>query len=497
MSVEFTLPELGENIEKGDVVRVLVSAGDVLKIDQAILELETDKATIEVPSTVTGKVTDIKVKAGDKVKVGQVVLVVEGDAAGTPAVPTGKTDTTDKTNTSDKSDKPETIGKAENPDKKQKLATAAATPEAEEDVAPSPRPEPPRPATKPAPVVDISSGRAAQVPKGDSPAGVRAEPAAAAHGPGRVEGTGLELAPSVPAAPSVRRFARELGIDIGRVSGTGPGGRIGQDDVKQHVKSVVAGPSAAVAGYGVQLPDFSKWGDIEVKPMSNIRRKTAEHLSIAWQAPHVTQHDKADVTAVEEFRQAYGPRVEKAGGKLTVTAILIKIAATALKRYPQFASSPDMANDAIVYKKYCHIGVAVDTPNGLLVPVIRDADTKGITQISVELAALSQKARDKKLSLDEMAGSVFSISNLGGIGGTAFTPIINQPEVAILGVSRSAKEPVWRDPSTSLGTGGQFVPREMLPLSLSYDHRVIDGADAARFLRFIAEALEQPLTLYL
>ena len=237
------------------------------------------------------------------------------------------------------------------------------------------------------------------------------------------------------------------------------------------------------------LPDFAKWGDVEVKPMSNIRRKTAEHLSAAWQAPHVTQHDKADVTALEDFRKTYGPKVEKGGGKLTVTAIAIKVVAMALGRFPQFASSVDMANEAIVYKKYAHIGLAVDTPNGLLVPVIRDADRKTITEIAAELAALSQKARDRKLSLEEMAGGVFSITNLGGIGGTSFTPIINQPEVAILGMSRAAVEPVWKDSA--------FVPRQMLPLSLSYDHRVIDGADAARFLRFVAEGLEQPFTLYL
>jgi pyruvate dehydrogenase E2 component (dihydrolipoamide acetyltransferase) len=284
-----------------------------------------------------------------------------------------------------------------------------------------------------------------------------------------------------------------LGVDIATVPGTGPGGRIGQDDVKDHVKATLSGavPSAGA----VELPDFSKWGEVEVRPMSNIRRKTAEHLSIAWRAPHVTQHDKADVTSLEDFRKAYGPRVEKAGGKLTVTAILIKIVAAAVAKYPQFASSVDMARNQIVFKKYCHIGVAVDTPNGLLVPVIRDADRKTITQVASELATLSQKARDKKLSLDEMSGSVISITNLGGIGGTAFTPIINQPEVAILGVSRTAIEPVWQ-PSPALGSG-QFVPRHMLPLSLSYDHRAIDGADAARFLRFVAEGLEQPLTMTL
>jgi len=275
------------------------------------------------------------------------------------------------------------------------------------------------------------------------------------------------------------------------VPGTGPGGRIGQEDVKAFVKSsMTSGAPAGGARMGfAPLPDFSKWGSVESKPMSNIRRKTAEHLTQAWMAPHVTQNDRAALSGFEDFREAYGARVEKAGGKLTITAVLIKILAAAMDKYPQFASSVDMANNAIVFKSYRHIGVAVDTPNGLLVPVIRDVNKKSITEIAVDLATLSQKARDKKLSLDEMSGGVMSVTNLGGIGGTSFTPIVNQPEVAILGISRGSIEPVW--------DGEQFVPTPTLPLSLSYDHRVIDGADAARFLRFIVEALESPLTMVL
>jgi pyruvate dehydrogenase E2 component (dihydrolipoamide acetyltransferase) len=464
MATEFTLPELGENVEKGDVVRVLVKPGDTLAADQPVLELETDKATIEVPSSVAGRVADVRVKAGDKVKVGQVVLVVD-DGAGAAQAPAA----------APKADATKPASDAKTSDARHEEATTATAPAAEEPAAPSSKP-----AGKPAPVVDISAGRQTATPRVDGPGAGRAEPAAA---------TSLELAAPVPAAPSVRRFARELGVDIAEVPGTGPGGRIGQDDVKQHVKSTMNGAPGVVARGVPTLPDFSKWGEVEAKPMSNIRRKTAEQLSIAWQAPHVTQHDKADITALEAFRKAYGSRVEKAGGKLTVTAILIRIAAAALQRFPQFASSPDMANGTIVFKKYCHIGVAVDTPNGLLVPVIRNVDRKTVTEIAVELASISQKARDKKLGLDDMSGGVFSISNLGGIGGTSFTPIVNQPEVAILGVSRGSTEPVWRD--------GQFAPREMLPLSLSYDHRVIDGADGARFLRFIVDALEQPLTMVL
>lgn len=433
MPVEFKLPELGENIEKGDVARVLVSVGDTIAKDQAVLELETDKATIEVPSTVAGTVLEVRVKTGEKAGVGQVVMVVDEAAAGAPAAPA--------------------------PAEAKPADEAAANTRTAAEPAAAP---PARPA---APVVDISKGRPAPAPA------VSRSPAS-----------------DVPAAPSTRRYARELGVEIGEVPGTGPGGRVGQADVKEHVKALLSGSGGRRAA-AVPLPDFTKWGAVDVKPMSNIRRKTAEHLSDAWVAPHVTQFDRADVTELEAFRKAYGGRVEKAGGKLTVTAILVKVVGFALDRFPQFASSVDMTSDAIVYKQYRHVGIAVDTPNGLLVPVIRDVDRKSIAEIAAELAAVSQKARDRKLSLDDMSGGVFSISNLGGIGGTSFTPIVNVPEVAILGVSRGRTEPVW--------VGDAFVPREILPLSLSYDHRVIDGADGARFLRFIAEALEQPLTAFL
>jgi len=459
MPIEFKLPELGENVEKGDVVRVMVKVGDVVKKDQSVLELETDKATIEVPASEGGTVSEVKVKPGDKVKVGQVVLVLSdaaADSKGKPAAAAAPT-----------KDAPE--------------PQAAAGPKA------VPAPAPQQPAAAPAPAVAASSTSGPELRSAGRSAAVvaiaSARPAPAAE----------PAAALVAAAPSVRRYARELGVDIGEVSGSGPGGRIGHEDVTKYVKSAMGGGGAARGGAaGVRvppLPDFSKWGEVESRPMSNIRRVTAEHLTAAWQAPHVTQHDKADITTLEEFRHAFGKRAEAAGGKLTVTAILVKIVATAIGRYPQFASSVDMANEAIIFKKYCHIGIAVDTPNGLLVPVIRDADQKGIVDVAVELAQLSQKARDKKLTREEMSGGVFSITNLGGIGGSFFTPIINRPEVAILGVSRTVTEPVWRESS--------FVPRQMLPLSLSYDHRVIDGADAARFLRFVAEGLEQPLSMQL
>jgi pyruvate dehydrogenase E2 component (dihydrolipoamide acetyltransferase) len=289
-------------------------------------------------------------------------------------------------------------------------------------------------------------------------------------------------------------MARELGVDIGQVAGSGPGGRISIDDVKAHTKKLVTTVAAggAVAGVAEALPDFTRWGAIDRQPMRAVRRKTAEHLSAAWATiPHVTQHDEADITSLEELRKKYAKQVEAAGGNLTVTAIAVKICAAALKVFPQFNSSIDLAANEIIYKKFVNIGIAVDTDRGLLVPVIRDADTKSITQISVELSQLSERARNRKISLDEMQGGCFSISNLGGIGGTLFTPIVNAPEVAILGISRGRMEPIYNKDS------GQFVPRLMLPLSLSYDHRVIDGADGIRFLRWVVEAIEQPFLLAL
>jgi pyruvate dehydrogenase E2 component (dihydrolipoamide acetyltransferase) len=306
---------------------------------------------------------------------------------------------------------------------------------------------------------------------------------------------------SAPAAPSVRRLAREIGVDVTQVSGTGPGGRITQDDVKEFAKRVMnsiggSGQAAAASGaarpasIGLALPDFSKWGEVERKPMTGIRRKTAEHLSNAWNTiPHVTQFDKADITALETVRKKYRDEVAKAGGNLTVTAVAAKVVAAAMKVFPQFNASVDAAGDAIVYKKYINVGIAVDTPNGLLVPVLRNVDQKNLIQLSVEIQQLADKAKDRKLTLDDMSGGSMSISNLGGIGGTAFTPIVNWPEVAILGISRGVFEPVWN--------GKEFEPRQMLPLSLSYDHRLIDGADAIRFLRWVAEALENPFALTL
>jgi pyruvate dehydrogenase E2 component (dihydrolipoamide acetyltransferase) len=310
---------------------------------------------------------------------------------------------------------------------------------------------------------------------------------------GKVAGT--EQRQPVPAAPHVRRLAREIGVDIYDVKGSGPGGRISEDDVKAHAKSLLASAATAIssaprAGHFAQpqLPDFAKWGKIERVSMRGVRRKTAEHLAEAWNTiPHVTQHDRADITELEQLRARFAPKAEEAGGKMTVTAIALKVCAAALKVFPQFNASIDIEKEEIVYKQYINIGVAADTDRGLLVPVIRDVEKKNIVELAVELSQLSRKARDKKLAASDMEGGTFTITNLGGIGGIGFTPIVNFPEVAILGISRSRTEPEW--------INGKFEPRLILPLSLSYDHRLIDGADAARFLRWISEAFEQPFLL--
>ncbi len=500
---DFTLPELGEQIEAGDVLRVLVKAGDTIAKEQPILELETDKATIEVPSSVAGTVKEIKVKAGDKVKVGQAILSYEEGGA-------AKSTETAPAKAGGEGGKP---AKAEAPAKSE--GTKAAPAKAVDKAAPAQ--EPPAAGER----VDTTEEGQPDVEVRDQStkpdkSGVKdptVGPQAAGAGDDNVarsdRGTNVvditrgarpaadtaaaPETPPAPAAPSVRRTARELGVDVNDVKGTGPNGRISVEDVNEHVKRLVtSGAGRGGAAAGVALPDFTRWGAVERQPMRAVRRKTAEHLSAAWATiPHVTQCDLADITGLEELRKKYAKQVEAAGGNLTVTSIAVKVAAAALRAFPQFNASIDMAADEIIVKKYVNIGVAVDTDRGLLVPVIRDADRKNIVQLSVELAQLSEKARNRKIALEEMQGGCFSISNLGGIGGTYFTPIVNAPEVAILGISRARMEPVYHKES------GQFVPRFMLPLSLSYDHRVIDGADGIRFLRWVAEALENPFLLAL
>jgi pyruvate dehydrogenase E2 component (dihydrolipoamide acetyltransferase) len=464
---EFKVPELGENVAGGDVTRVLVNVGDTIARDQPVLELETDKATIEVPSSVAGVVKAIAVKKGDKIKVGATVLTVDDAASGNgagKAAPAAEPAATKETKPADAS-------------------TSAANPPADKPKAEAAKPAPQEEAAK---VLAMPSRPAASAPKSEP------EPAPAAK---PVERTG---GPAAPASPAVRRLAREIGVDINAVQGSGPAGRISLDDVKEQARRILSsvGSAAAVSAGGAAaravrpLPDFGKWGEVDRQPWSNIRRATSEHLSYAWNTiPHVTQFDKADITALDELRKKYKDQVAKAGGNLTVTAMLVRILATAVKRFPQFNASIDTERGELVFKKFVNIGVAVDTDRGLLVPVIRNADQKNIQQIAIELNQVAEKARDKKLSLEDMSGGGMTISNLGSIGGTYFTPIVNWPEVAILGVSRGATEPVWKN--------NTFEPRLMLPLSLSYDHRVIDGADAMRFLRYVVDAIEQPFLLSL
>ncbi len=451
---EFRLPELGENISQGDLVRLMIAPGARVSEGQPVMELETDKAVVEVPSSVSGIVKEIQVKEGEKIKVGQVIFTLEG---GAPA----------QAETNRTRNVPVERVTGQHGARLAFQAAIRAEGKTEEQALP---PDPPRPST-PGFSMPVQLGKVA----------------------------GTENRQPIPAAPHVRRFAREVGVDIYEVKGSGPGGRIIEDDIKAYAKALLSAVATAAqapprAGHFAQpqLPDFAKWGKVERVSMRGVRRKTAEHLAEAWNTiPHVTQHDRADITELEHLRARFAPKAEEAGGKMTVTAIALKVCSAALKVFPQFNASIDLDKEEIVYKQYINIGVAADTDRGLLVPVIRDVDKKNIVELAVELSQLSKKARDKKITAEDMQGGTFTITNLGGIGGVGFTPIVNHPEVAILGLSRSRMEPEWIPEKD----GGKFEPRLILPLSLSYDHRLIDGADAARFLRWIAEAFEQPFLL--
>ncbi len=446
-SGDFKLPELGENIDSGDLVRLMISPGTRVSEGQPVMEIETDKAVVEVPSTVSGVVREVKVKEGQKVKVGQVIFTLEGGATA-PVEPPRRHEPV------------EHISGQQAARLAFQLAMKAEG-KTEEQALPPDQPQ----STPPVFSMPVQLEKVA----------------------------GTEHRDPAPAAPHVRRLARELGVDIYSVQGNGPGGRISDDDVKLYAKNALAAAAAAAQAPRVgfvepELPDFAKWGKTERVSMRGVRRKTAEHLRQAWNTiPHVTQNDRADITELEQLRARFAPRAEEAGGKMTVTAIALKVCASALKVFPQFNASIDMAKEEIIYKQYISIGVAVDTDRGLLVPVIRDVDKKNIVELAAEMTQLSKKARERKLTPEEMEGGTFTITNLGGIGGTGFSPIVNHPEVAILGLSRSRMEPEW--------VNNKFEPRLILPLSLSYDHRLIDGADAARFLRWIAEAFEQPFLL--
>ena len=444
MKHEIRVPAVSEGVTEGTVVNITVAVGDSVEVEQTLLELETDKAVVEVPSSHAGKITEVQVAEGDRVAIGAVIMVLESSGGGeeveAPEI--------------DREDIPAPVVEAE---PVSTVVTEQAEPSEPQASSTPPRVEP---------QVDLNTVR-----RNDLVA---------------------------PAAPSVRRLARDLGVDIYQVQGTGPGGRISEDDVRNFVRETMqritgGGSVPSVVGEfpGLHaqrpLPDFSRWGEIRREPLSQVRELTADSMGYAWSTiPMVTQYDNAQITEIEAFRQKTNQRASTEN-RLTMTAIMVKVCAAALKAFPGVNSSLDLANKELVLKDYVHIGVAVDTPGGLLVPVIRDADQKGIERLATELNGLAEKTRERKISPADMEGGTFTISNLGGVGGTSFTPIVYAPQVAILGISTATMQPVW--------DGNQFVPQLIMPISLTYDHRVVDGADGARFLRWICEALENPLNL--
>jgi len=462
MIEEVKIPEISENVESGTIVGVLVEVGDMIDIDDVLVEFETEKALVEIPSTVKGKITELLAKKGDEMRVGDVIARIDTE---------GRSDDKDTAESEPAADAAPKKEEKEDQEPSEELPRTEVSEEVETDVdeeekdAPH---KPEEPAAAPEPTV--TQKKTENRPAGRGPA---------------------------PATPSVRRFARELGVDIYDVKASGPGGRITEDDVKAHIKKGEQPDKMASSGTaptemtaGPELPDFSRWGDVEAVELDGVRRITAANMSIAWRTvPHVTQFDQADITGLQEFIKKNAEKAAQAGGKLTVTAILVKVCAAALKKFERFNASIDPANQRLILKKYVHIGIAADTPRGLLVPVVRNADQKSISRLAAEITDLADRARNKKLKPDEMEGGTFTLSNQGGIGGVGFTPIVFWPQAAILGVSRASIMPRYID--------GEFKPRSLLPLSLSFDHRIIDGADAARFLRWVCESLEQPFTMVL
>ncbi len=521
---EVLVPDIGD-FKDVEVIEVLVKPGDAIEKEQSLLTLESDKATMEIPSPIAGVVKELKVKVGDKISEGAPILMVEekGALADKPA-PEKKEKEKEKEQNKPAPSAPRTvtvpdIGDFKDVEVIEVLVKAGDTVAKEQslitlesDKATMEIPSPAAGVVKEikvkvgdklsegSPVLVIEPGEGAPAARPAKPAPAEApSPAPAAsvpiQRPGPVPTEPKEATAARPhASPSVRKFARELGVDLTKVRGSGPKQRVLHDDVQAFVKGVMtqgAGAAATPAARGGAMPfnlpawpevDFAKFGPIETKPLSRIQKLSGGNLHRNWVSiPHVTQFDEADITDLESFRKSNTAVTEKQGFKLTMLAFLIKACVTALRQNPQFNASLDSKAENLILKKYYHIGVAVDTPDGLVVPVVRDADRKGVFDLARELSEISKLARDKKLKPGDMQGGTFSISSLGGIGGTAFTPIINAPEVAILGVSRSVMRPVW--------DGKAFAPSLMLPLSLSYDHRVIDGAAAARFTSYLASVL--------
>jgi pyruvate dehydrogenase E2 component (dihydrolipoamide acetyltransferase) len=436
--IEVRVPDLGD-FKDVEIIDVLVKEGDAVEVEGPLITLETEKATMDVPSTVAGVIRELKVKRGDRVSMGDLVALVEGTASAASA-------TAEAGNRAGGGS-----------------ATVTAAGEAGAQAAPS-------------------SGPRAQEPDASQEAApARASAASRPAAPVKVDEPGFSRS---HASPSIRKFARELGVDLAKVTGSGPKGRILADDVKAWVKRTLTrtGPGAGIALPAVPEVDFAAFGPVERRPLSRIQRISGPRLHASWvNIPHVTQFDEADITAMEETRRRLKDEAASRGIKLTPLAFVMRACVKALQAFPNFCASLDADAGELVLKKYLHVGFAADTPNGLVVPVVRDADRKDVFELARELAALSEKARAGKLSAAEMQGGCFTISSLGGIGGTAFTPVINAPEVAILGVSRASLKPVYEN--------GVLVPRLLLPLSLSYDHRVIDGAEAVRFTTFLGQAL--------
>ena len=467
---EVLLPSIGD-FKDVDVIEVLVSPGDFVRPDDSLITLESEKATMEIPSPYAGTVRDVHVKVGDKVSEGSPVLRLEvtEEEQSAPAKPA-----------------------LQEPARETSAAAAdappvEATPEAESIQPSEPGPPPPLEGAAPAAGFGAAAGPAEPPPVEATPQAEPIQPPPLPERPPPVPPVPAKEAATVHASPSVRRFARELGVDLARVHGSGPKGRILRSDIQAFVKAELAAPSRAAPGAAVGLPplpeiDFAQFGAIETRPLTRIQRLSAGNLHRNWVAiPHVTQFEEADITDLEAFRKEHGQSAQEQGFRLTLPAFLIKACVPALRKFPEFNASLHHDGKHLILKKYFHIGVAVDTPQGLVVPVIRDVDQKGVLELARELAELSARARERKLTPGEMQGGCFSISSLGGIGGTAFTPISNAPEVAILGVSRAVTKPVYRN--------GAFQPRLLLPLSLSYDHRVIDGALAARFIVYFSSVL--------
>jgi len=437
VATEFRLPDLGEGVETGDVVSVLVSVGDTIDVDQGVIELETDKALIEVPSEFAGTIASIAVSEGDSIPPGTVLVTIDEAAGNTE--PQAETVVAPPEESAEPDPVAETVPEAE--------VTEVAETVPEQEKAPPADERPPTPAP------------AVATPSSDDP---------------------------IPAAPATRRFARELGVNLQTVPGTGPGGRIVKEDVLEHVRDVVSG-SVVAAGPGPapELPDFGRWGAIDRQPMPRIRQVIARNLSTAWtQIPHVTQFGSADTTELEAFRQRNKGAAEALGAKLTPTVLVLKAIVTALKAFPQFNASLDVTANEVILKQYINLGIAVDTERGLLVPVIKDVDRKDIYELAIELGDLGERTRNNRITPDELQGGTFSVTNLGSLGGSSFTPIVNHPEVAILGIGRGREEAVVID--------GRIEPRLMMPLCLSYDHRVVDGADGVRFVNKLIESLQNP-----